>query len=128
MLNHALLATGCGAFLCACLRYRIGVWFNPILPTVPFGTLTANPRGHPLMDLIPGAFAQFRLAGTMLERARGKPAIVLRDAANPSRHARHRRPVTNPSRACGTMQQSCCPHLESGVTNLRTDHEGSTHE
>lgn len=55
----ALVATGCGAFLGACLRYLFGVWFNPIFPTVPLGTLAANLVGGLLMGLILGAFAQF---------------------------------------------------------------------
>ncbi|HET7930082.1 MAG TPA: fluoride efflux transporter CrcB [Rhodanobacteraceae bacterium] len=60
MLLYALLATGCGAFLGACLRYLFGVWFNPIFPTVPLGTLAANLLGGLLMGLILGAFAQFQ--------------------------------------------------------------------
>ena len=60
MLIYALLATGCGAFLGACLRYLFGVWFNPIFPTVPLGTLAANLLGGLLMGLILGAFAQFQ--------------------------------------------------------------------
>jgi CrcB protein len=60
MLIYALLATGCGAFLGACLRYVFGVWFNPLFPTVPLGTLAANLMGGLLMGLILGAFAQFQ--------------------------------------------------------------------
>ena len=60
MLIYALLATGCGAFIGACLRYLFGVWFNPIFPTVPLGTLAANLLGGLLMGLILGAFAQFQ--------------------------------------------------------------------
>ena len=60
MLIYALLATGCGAFFGACLRYLFGVWFNPIFPTVPLGTLAANLLGGLLMGLILGAFAQFQ--------------------------------------------------------------------
>lgn len=60
MLIYALLATGCGAFLGACLRYLFGLWFNPIFPTVPLGTLAANLLGGLLMGLILGAFAQFQ--------------------------------------------------------------------
>ena len=60
MLIYALLATGCGAFLGACLRYLFGVWFNPLFPAVPMGTLAANLLGGLLMGLILGAFAQFQ--------------------------------------------------------------------
>lgn len=60
MLIYALLATGCGAFVGACLRYLFGIWFNPIFPTVPLGTLAANLLGGLLMGLILGAFAQFQ--------------------------------------------------------------------
>ncbi|MGH8115860.1 MAG: fluoride efflux transporter CrcB [Rhodanobacteraceae bacterium] len=60
MLIYPLLATGCGAFLGACLRYLFGVWFNPIFPPVPLGTLAANLVGGLLMGLILGAFTQFQ--------------------------------------------------------------------
>ena len=60
MLLYALLATGCGAFLGACLRYLFGAWFNPIFPTLPLGTLAANLLGGLLMGLILGAFVQFQ--------------------------------------------------------------------
>lgn len=60
MLIYALLATGCGAFLGACLRYLFGVWLNPLFPTVPFGTLAANLLGGLLMGLVLGAFTQFQ--------------------------------------------------------------------
>lgn len=56
----ALLATGSGAFLGACLRYLFGTWFNPIFPTIPLGTLAANLLGGLLMGFILGAFVQFQ--------------------------------------------------------------------
>jgi CrcB protein len=57
---YALLATGCGAFLGACLRYLFGLWLNPLFQPVPLGTLAANLLGGLLMGLILGAFAQFQ--------------------------------------------------------------------
>ncbi|MGH8113048.1 MAG: fluoride efflux transporter CrcB [Rhodanobacteraceae bacterium] len=56
----AFLATGCGAFLGACLRYQFGIWFNPLFPTIPLGTLAANLLGGLLMGLTLGAFMQFQ--------------------------------------------------------------------
>ncbi|MGH8126540.1 MAG: fluoride efflux transporter CrcB [Rhodanobacteraceae bacterium] len=56
----ALVATGCGAFLGACLRYLFGVWFNPIFPTVPLGTLAANLLGGLLMGLMMALIEQFQ--------------------------------------------------------------------
>lgn len=56
----ALLATGCGAFLGACLRYLFGIWFNPVFPTIPLGTLAANLLGGLLMGFVLGAFMQFQ--------------------------------------------------------------------
>lgn len=56
----AFFATGCGAFLGACLRYQFGLWFNPIFPTVPLGTLAANLLGGLVMGLTLGAFVQFQ--------------------------------------------------------------------
>ncbi len=60
MLVYALLATGCGAFLGACLRYLFGLWLNPLFQPVPLGTLAANLLGGLLMGLILGAFTQFQ--------------------------------------------------------------------
>ena len=48
----ALLATGCGAFLGACLRYLLGLGLNGIFPTIPLGTLAANMLGGLLMGLM----------------------------------------------------------------------------
>lgn len=56
---YALLATGCGAFLGACLRYVFGLTLNPIFPTIPLGTLTANLLGGLVMGLTLGAFEHF---------------------------------------------------------------------
>ena len=56
---YALLATGCGAFLGACLRYVLGLALNPVFPTIPLGTLVANLLGGLIMGLTMGAFAQF---------------------------------------------------------------------
>ena len=58
---YAFLATGCGAFLGACLRYLFGLALNPIFPTIPLGTLTANLLGGLVMGLTLGAFEQFSL-------------------------------------------------------------------
>ena len=55
----ALLATGTGAFLDACLRYLLGLALNPVFPTLPLGTLAANLLGGLIMGLAMGAFAQF---------------------------------------------------------------------
>jgi CrcB protein len=56
----AFIATGCGAFLGACLRYQLGKWFNPIFPTLPLGTLAANLLGGLLMGLTLGAFVRYQ--------------------------------------------------------------------
>ncbi|HXS74401.1 MAG TPA: fluoride efflux transporter CrcB [Rhodanobacteraceae bacterium] len=55
---YAFLATGCGAFIGACLRYAFGLALNPIFPTIPLGTLTANLLGGLIMGVMMGAFAQ----------------------------------------------------------------------
>lgn len=60
MMLTALLATGCGAFLGACLRYLFGLALNPVFPTIPLGTLAANLLGGLIMGLILGAFTQFQ--------------------------------------------------------------------
>jgi len=40
-----LLAVGVGAALGAWLRWVLGIWLNPVFPTVPLGTLSANLLG-----------------------------------------------------------------------------------
>ena len=51
MIWSSLLAIGIGAALGAWLRWGLGVWLNPIFPTVPFGTLAANLLGGYLIGL-----------------------------------------------------------------------------
>lgn len=38
----AFLAVGVGAALGAWLRWGLGVWLNPVFPSLPLGTLAAN--------------------------------------------------------------------------------------
>ena len=38
----AFLAVGVGAALGAWLRWGLGLWFNPVFPSLPLGTLAAN--------------------------------------------------------------------------------------
>ncbi len=39
------VGVGIGASLGAWLRWLLGIWLNPVFPTVPMGTLTANLLG-----------------------------------------------------------------------------------
>ena len=39
------IAIGIGAALGAWLRWGLGLWLNPVLPTLPLGTLAANLLG-----------------------------------------------------------------------------------
>jgi CrcB protein len=48
-----------GAGLGALLRWVLGLALNPIVPTLPFGTLAANVLGGFLMGGAMGAFAQY---------------------------------------------------------------------
>ena len=56
----SFLAVGCGAFLGAVLRWAFGAWLNPLLPTLPLGTLAANLIGGLIMGVAMGLFAQFQ--------------------------------------------------------------------
>jgi fluoride exporter len=56
----AFLATGFGAFFGACLRYLFGLWFNPVFPTIPLGTLAANLLGGLVMGVVMALFTQFQ--------------------------------------------------------------------
>lgn len=52
------LFVGLGATLGAWLRWWLGVVLNPLFPTLPFGTLTANLVGGYLIGLAIALFAQ----------------------------------------------------------------------
>jgi fluoride exporter len=65
------LAVGIGAALGALLRWRLGVWFNAVFPTIPFGTLASNLIGGFIMGLCMEYFSrnagvppELRLAAT----------------------------------------------------------------
>lgn len=64
----AFLAIGFGAALGAWLRWGLGLWLNPLFPTLPYGTLAANLSGGYLIGLAiaffvqhPGVPAEWRL-------------------------------------------------------------------
>lgn len=52
----ALLAIGIGAILGAWLRWGLGLWLNPLLPTMPLGTLAANLLGGYLVGAAVAVF------------------------------------------------------------------------
>jgi hypothetical protein len=54
----AFLAVGMGAAFGAWLRWGLGLWLNPIFPSVPFGTLAANLTGGYLIGVAIAFFAQ----------------------------------------------------------------------
>jgi len=54
-----LLAVGIGAAVGAWVRWWLSLLLNPILPTLPLGTLAANLVGGFLMGLAVEAMAQF---------------------------------------------------------------------
>jgi len=56
----SFLAVGFGAFLGAVLPWAFGMWLNPLLPTLPLGTLAANLLGGLVMGLAMGLFGQFQ--------------------------------------------------------------------
>lgn len=51
----SFLAVGIGAAIGAWLRWGLGVVLNPVFPTVPLGTLTANLVGGYIIGLVMGA-------------------------------------------------------------------------
>jgi len=53
----AFLAVGLGAAIGAWLRWGLGVWLNPVVPSLPLGTLTANLIGGYLIGIAAGFFA-----------------------------------------------------------------------
>ncbi|BBP00093.1 fluoride efflux transporter CrcB [Sulfuriferula nivalis] len=52
------IAIGIGAACGAWLRWGLGLWLNPVFPTLPIGTLTANLLGGYLIGLAIAFFAQ----------------------------------------------------------------------
>jgi len=58
MLIYSFLAVGFGAAFGAWLRWGLGLWLNPLLPELPFGTLAANLFGGYLIGLAVAFFTQ----------------------------------------------------------------------
>jgi fluoride exporter len=54
----AFIAIGCGAAIGAWLRWGLGLWLNPVFPTLPYGTLAANLLGGYLVGLAIAHFVQ----------------------------------------------------------------------
>lgn len=54
----AFVAIGIGAACGAWLRWGLGLWLNPVFPTLPIGTLAANLLGGYLIGLSIAFFAQ----------------------------------------------------------------------
>jgi fluoride exporter len=51
MTFYAIIAISLGAACGALLRWGFGLWFNPLLPQLPLGTLAANMLGGYLIGL-----------------------------------------------------------------------------
>ena len=49
---NAFVAVGVGAALGAWLRWGLGVWLNPVFPSLPLGTLAANLLGGYSIGLV----------------------------------------------------------------------------
>ncbi|MGH8040764.1 MAG: fluoride efflux transporter CrcB [Rudaea sp.] len=56
----SFFAVGIGAFAGAVLRWLFGIWFNPLLPSLPLGTLAANLLGGFVIGAALGMFGQFQ--------------------------------------------------------------------
>lgn len=68
MLNSGIavfVGAGCGALL----RWMLGVWLNPVFPTIPLGTLAANVAGGFAMGLLMGALASSEALSPLLRLA-----------------------------------------------------------
>jgi CrcB protein len=58
MAISAFIAIGLGAAFGAWLRWGLGLWLNPIFPTLPYGTLAANLLGGYLVGVAIAYFVQ----------------------------------------------------------------------
>ena len=56
---YGFLAVGIGAALGAWLRWWLGIAFNPVLPTLPLGTLAANLIGGYLVGVAVAFFSEY---------------------------------------------------------------------
>lgn len=56
---YAFLAVGIGAAVGAWLRWGLSILLNPVFPTLPLGTLTANLFGGYLMGLAMGYLSHY---------------------------------------------------------------------
>lgn len=54
----AFLAIGLGAAIGAWLRWGLGLWLNPLFPSMPLGTLAANLIGGYVIGLVIAWFAE----------------------------------------------------------------------
>lgn len=60
------LAVGLGSMFGCWLRWILGMWLNPIFPTLPLGTLAANLLGGLLMGCVMSLFAHFHVVSHAL--------------------------------------------------------------
>jgi CrcB protein len=60
MASYGLASVAIGAVIGAWIRWGLGMALNPIVPTIPLGTLVANLLGGYLMGLALGFFEQFQ--------------------------------------------------------------------
>jgi len=58
MNNWAVISVFGGAGLGALLRWRLGLWLNPVFPTVPLGTVAANLIGGFLVGIFSAYFTR----------------------------------------------------------------------
>ena len=55
----SFLAVGFGAFAGAVMRWLLGIALNPLLPSLPLGTLASNLIGGLIMGIALGVFAHY---------------------------------------------------------------------
>ena len=53
----AVLSVGAGAALGACVRWMLGLWLNPLVASLPLGTLIANLGGGYVIGVCVGFFS-----------------------------------------------------------------------
>jgi CrcB protein len=58
MNNWAVISVFGGAGLGALLRWRLGLWLNPVFPTIPLGTVASNLVGGLLIGMFSAWFSR----------------------------------------------------------------------
>ena len=112
---------GIGAALGAWLRWRLGVAVNPVFPTLPYGTLSANLTGGYLVGVTVAYFGHH----TCLPPEARLFAVTGYLTGSPrSRPSRRRSCRWSPGRVCLSLARGRGTSLRAALRDLARDRHG----